>query len=137
VHYPSPFAICILATGLLVPNLAGWYGFSELVEAYRRDQGIARPADGLEEPPSSIKTPNPSYAPAHFIGPIEAVVYVNPYWAALGRLWFVPGWIAAAAALAWTALRTPGPAPVAAVSLSAGLLLAAPWIYAIAHLLAR
>jgi hypothetical protein len=130
-------AICILATGLLVPNLAGWYGFTQLVEAYRQERGLARPADGFAEPQRIIQSPNPSYAPAHFIGPIEAVVYVNPYWAALGWFWFVPGLVAAGAVLAWTAFRTPGPAPVAAVSLFAGLILAAPWIYAIAHMLAR
>jgi hypothetical protein len=130
-------AICILVTGLLVPNLAGWYGFTRLVAAYRQEQGLARPADGLGEPQRIVKSPNPSYAPAHFIGPIEAVVYVNPYWAALGWLWFVPGLVAAGATFTWLALRTPGPAPVTAVSISAGLLLAAPWIYAIAKLIGR
>ena len=34
---------------------------------------------GLEEPPSSIKTPNPSKAPWYMLGPQEWLVYYDPW----------------------------------------------------------
>jgi hypothetical protein len=137
MRFPSALAINGLLTGLFLPNLVGWCVFACLVEPDLPARLAASGLDGFEGPPSSIQTPNPQRAPAYFLGPMEAVVYVNPYWAALGWFWYVPGLAAFAGAVVWTTRREPPLGKVAASALAAGTLLAAPWIYAIAHLLAH
>jgi len=131
VRSPAAFSIVLAATCLLVPSIIGWCGFVGLVEAERRERNPD--SNGR----SSVKTPNPEPAPAYFLGPIEAVVYVEPRWAALGWLWFLPGLAAGIAVAAWTTLRSPSLISVAAASSAAGTLLAAPWVFVLVRMLTR
>jgi hypothetical protein len=131
VQSRAAFSIVLSATCLLAPSLIGWCGFAGLVEAGRRERN---PASNGQ---SSIKSPNPEAAPAYYLGPIEALVYVDPRWAALGWLWLLPGLAAGIAVAAWTTLRSPPPIAVAAASSAAGALLAAPWIFVITRMLMR
>jgi hypothetical protein len=88
----------------------------------------------LAEPASSVKTPNPSKAPAHFLGPAEWLVHRDPWFAGVFGAIFYPwcavyvGTIAAAAALKPASLSR-RPALLFVVALVIGTALATPWMY--------
>lgn len=88
----------------------------------------------LEEPASSVKTPNPSKAPIYFLGPMEMLVHFDPWFAGVFGVLFYPwcavyaGAIAAAAALKPASLSR-RPALLFVVALAIGAALASPWLY--------
>ncbi len=100
----------------------------------------------LPEPPSSIRTPNPSKAPVYFLGPQELLVYADPWLAGVAKFWLGPWMILFGASLLVIALRwprelgldhRPGQKSLALYSVLAGAVFAGPWWYALMVMISR
>lgn len=88
----------------------------------------------LDEPASSVKTPNPSKAPWYFSGPTELLVYFDPRLAGLFGVLFYPwcalylGAVGASAALEPRSLAD-RPKLLFAAAFALGTVLASPWLW--------
>ena len=121
--------------GALTPIVACW-----LVMLWRIER---RSAIG------STNAPNPERAPAWLLGPIDVLVYVDPWFAGTIVFWLLPGAVILAGLLLWATgmlgSRKPGADSracrlvlrVLPISVAVGLLLALPWLYSITRLFSQ
>jgi hypothetical protein len=101
-------------------------------------------AETAEAAATSVATPNPSRPPAEFLGPLELLVFVEPWFAGTLVFWLAP-WLAillayplaAAALVRFSASSIPRrPVLLPAIALLLGAAFAIPWVYALCRVLA-
>lgn len=107
------------------------------------------PAEEPPAPPTAVKTPNPSQAPAAYLGPAEVLVYADPFFAGTILWWlifcaaFLGGYTIVSTAI--VRFRSAGVTPLVfrpSVLLLGSLLLGAffvvaPWLFALCRLAMR
>jgi hypothetical protein len=97
----------------------------------------------------SANAPNPEKAPAWMLGPIDVLIYVDPWFAGTIVFWLLPGAVILAGLMLWTTgmlglrkgrANSPACPPVFRILLISsivGLFLALPWLYAITRLFSQ
>jgi hypothetical protein len=97
----------------------------------------------------SSKAPNPAKAPTWMLDPVDALVYVDPWFAGTVIFWIIPGlfilvglvlWAASVLVFRRDATSSPRCLSVAKLLLTSaavGLFLAIPWLYALSRVLSH
>jgi hypothetical protein len=94
----------------------------------------------------AVGTPNPAKVAAHKLGLFDVVVYADPYLAGIINLWLLPGVAVLVGLVLWamgilapikqrfTGMASPGLLTLTLTSVVVGVLLAAPWLYALVRI---
>jgi hypothetical protein len=117
--------------GALLPLIASWLLLAAAIE--RRRAAAHNPL-----------APNPAQPPMNWLGPIEALVYVDPYFTGTIQMWWLlPGLLVLTGLFLWAmgvpvlrkgmslAPTCPGVGRLASVSALVGVFLAIPWLLAL------